>query len=453
MGIKHESQASDEQAAGPDGNSAATAITAKAPSTRRTALGVTAAATAAFLADKALLAPGAARASGEVVESINGKTGKVTLGASEVGAIAEAEKGAASGVAELDSGGHLPEGELPASLRPIMAHQSLAIGENALVAPREAFGNTAIGFEALRHVEGGGEGAKETGGFNIAIGNVAGASITTGKGNICIGADCATSLTTGIENLAIGAEALTEQTTGSESFAIGNRALRDNTTGKNNLAIGFNALALNTTGSENLAVGTYALLENHVGKQNLAVGYQAMFEATGSNNLAIGANSLRHLTTGAENMAIGCLALANLTTGNENIAIGEVALEELESGKANIAIGWGAGRENKSGEGNLFIGQAAGYSELGSNTLYIANSGTSEPLIKGVFPNVELALNASKIGFNKKPPVTLIGESLSTGKLEVAKGEYGFKSKAQAEAAAKFIELFSKWAHESGLTA
>ena len=47
------------------------------------------------------------------VTSVNGSTGAVTLGASDVGAIASTEKGANSGVAELDSSGKVPSSQLP----------------------------------------------------------------------------------------------------------------------------------------------------------------------------------------------------------------------------------------------------------------------------------------------------------------------------------------------------
>ena len=47
------------------------------------------------------------------VSSVNSKTGVVTLDASDVGAIASTEKGAASGVAELDATGKVPSSQLP----------------------------------------------------------------------------------------------------------------------------------------------------------------------------------------------------------------------------------------------------------------------------------------------------------------------------------------------------
>jgi hypothetical protein len=68
------------------------------PSTRRTALGMTATATAAILADRAIFAPGSARAEPEIVESVNGKHGKVV------------------DIAEVNTEGKLLESELPTSV-------------------------------------------------------------------------------------------------------------------------------------------------------------------------------------------------------------------------------------------------------------------------------------------------------------------------------------------------
>lgn len=49
------------------------------------------------------------------VVSVNGKTGVVVLTAPNVEAVPESEAGQPSGVATLDSGGHLPETQLPSS--------------------------------------------------------------------------------------------------------------------------------------------------------------------------------------------------------------------------------------------------------------------------------------------------------------------------------------------------
>ncbi len=59
------------------------------------------------------------------------------------------------------------------------------------------------------------------------------------------------------------------------------------------------------------------------------------------------------------------------------------------TGSENVAIGNQAGYICE-GSGNVFIGFKAGEAETESNTLYIANSGTTEPLIYGKFSGREL---------------------------------------------------------------
>ena len=68
---------------------------------------------------------------------------------------------------------------------------------------------------------------------------------------------------------------------------------------------------------------------------------------------------------------------------------------ELSSGANNLALGVGAGYNNISGSNNIFIGNGAGANETGSNFLYIDNSNTSTPLIKGDFENDTLTVNGS----------------------------------------------------------
>lgn len=59
-------------------------------------------------------------AAGGAVDSVNGETGAVVLDAADVGAIAASEKGANSGVAELDSGGKVPSSQLPSYVDDIL---------------------------------------------------------------------------------------------------------------------------------------------------------------------------------------------------------------------------------------------------------------------------------------------------------------------------------------------
>ena len=83
------------------------------------------------------------------------------------------------------------------------------------------------------------------------------------------------------------------------------------------------------------------------------------------------------------------------TSGANNTTIGRAALYNNTTGSSNVAIGHLAGYSNVTGSNNVFIGNRAGLNETGSNTLYIDNSDTDTPLIKGDFVANELTINGS----------------------------------------------------------
>jgi len=56
-------------------------------------------------------------------------------------------------------------------------------------------------------------------------------------------------------------------------------------------------------------------------------------------------------------------------------------------------VGYQAGTTSVTGWGNVFLGYQAGYYETGSDTLYIANSNTTTPLIYGHFGNGTVTIN------------------------------------------------------------
>jgi hypothetical protein len=264
---------------------------------------------------------------------------------------------------------------------------------------------------------------------------------------------------------------------------------------EDNVAIGAEAMAQTIRGGGNIAVGQRALWTCQ-GEENIGIGIEALHESQSSNNLAIGFQALTSQTTGGSNMALGYKVLSGLTTGNDNITIGFLA-GNSHNGSQNIAIGrevmgtsaggstpegniiignqagtnpgnintfigWNGG-ESCTGEANVFIGAFAGHYKKAVSNQFILSSvyysteaeETAHPgLITGEFPNAKLALNAAKLGFNGKAPVTLVAESLATGTLTATNvTPYGFATEAQALAVVKFCEKFSKWAHESGLTA
>lgn len=163
----------------------------------------------------------------------------------------------------------------------------------------------------------------------------------------------------GNTNLGVGTNTLTLLTTGYSNTAVGSGALQKVTAGNMNLAVGGSSLGANTTGSSNVGLGHGTLLVNTTGSNNIAVGKDALFNNNGTGNIAIGASSLVLLTTGTN----------------------------------NTAVGYQAGQTAVTGSSNVFLGYQAGQLETGSNKLYLSNSSTANPLIKGEFDNKNLKIN------------------------------------------------------------
>lgn len=65
------------------------------------------------------------------------------------------------------------------------------------------------------------------------------------------------------------------------------------------------------------------------------------------------------------------------------------------TGSTNVAVGKQAGYSNTVGSRNVFLGYMAGYKETGSDTLYIANSSTTQPLIYGEFDTKIVIINGT----------------------------------------------------------
>ena len=114
-----------------------------------------------------------------------------------------------------------------------------------------------------------------------------------------------------------------------------------------------------------------------------------------SNSLLLGHEQTGVLNNAVNNNAVGVLSLENITSGDNNSALGYGALHSITSGTDNTAIGINAGYSTITGSGNVFIGSNAGYNETGSNSLYIDNSNTSTPLIKGDFASNAVTVHGS----------------------------------------------------------
>lgn len=207
--------------------------------------------------------------------------------------------------------------------------------------------------------------------------------------NVFLGQFSGNNTSSGQYNVGIGLAALSNNTAGTSNLAIGSAALEMNNA-NNNLAIGNNALKKNTTGEYNAAIGSLAMQENIAGSYNLAFGAGALYGNTG---------------------------------GFNNVAIGSDALK-LSAGSNNLAFGTKAG-ENAGGSGNLFLGNFAGQNEnAGSDFLYISNTNSANPLIKGKFSNT-----APWVRVNVKPtpgsPTPATTGYLAIGDFDTAPGGAG----------------------------
>ena len=162
------------------------------------------------------------------------------------------------------------------------------------------------------------------------------------------------------------------------STMIGFESGMSNKNGYSNTGIGYYALRLNENGFGNTALGTFVLGNSINGDQNTSVGWHSMLYRTG---------------------------------GTSNTGMGVDVLKENLLGNFNTAYGTNAGANNVSGDLNLFLGYAAGFNELGSGKLYISNSSTADPLIKGNFSTNSLALGG---GVGNKVDIYGVGSIVKT---------------------------------------
>jgi hypothetical protein len=183
--------------------------------------------------------------------------------------------------------------------------------------------------------------------------------------------------------------------TGFFNFFIGNASGVNSTTGGVAGALG--------SGSYNNSLGGVSLNALTTGIGNNAFGYAAAPSLqTGNYNTAIGTSALQTNIAGNNNVAIGSGSLT-LSSGSDNMGLGSFALNSNSAGSKNVGIGSSAGF-GSSGDGSVFIGYQAGYNETTGGKLYLANSNTSNPLIKGDFTNNNLKIHlgstvSSTVGF------------------------------------------------------
>ena len=264
---------------------------------------------------------------------------------------------------------------------------NIAIGEDALGGASSADSTVAIGFGAGRGIT--------TGNYNIAIGHLAigrATPIATGADNVAIGRSTLLDIRAGtVGNIAIGALAGTAVQDGNYNIMIGEGAGQALTDGNNNILMGQGAgSSLTTTQSiQNIIMGEGAG-DNLSGSAqgNIIMGADAGSKliALATHNIIIGEDS------------VGGVAASATFTGTRNIVIGIGAFTQgtLTSAFRNTIIGYTAGtRFNTDSQFNVAIGNAAGPSTVASysNQLWIHNTFSDTPLIKGHFTDRLLTIN------------------------------------------------------------
>lgn len=208
---------------------------------------------------------------------------------------------------------------------------TLKVGANSKCIIQDAAGNNALYVDnnAVDIFMGSGAGniGSFTGNTNIAIGELAMQNAGSASSNIAIGFAALLQNTTGGNNIAIGASAL--QGAGgaaiSRNVAIGNSAGAVVTTANDNVLVGASAGGALTSGHDNFALGSNALKTATTDPANVAIGSNALKFLVGSsgNNVAIGSQAAINLVSGSSNTAIGSGAGGSWTgTESDNTIIG-----------------------------------------------------------------------------------------------------------------------------------
>jgi len=209
------------------------------------------------------------------------------------------------------------------------AYNNVAIGENAMgLGAGTLAQNVAIGAGALIDLAGD-IGSSES--FsNVAIGNSAGADITTGKTNVFIGASCGSQLTTDSSlNVLLGDGAMGFAAAAVDgAIAVGYQALKVNTADLNT-GVGYKAGLANTSGDDNTYVGSQAGYTNITGTDNTFIGDNAGYYVTANQNTALGSDANTTSGSPAAYANTTCLGYAVDPTASNQVRLGNASVSSL----------------------------------------------------------------------------------------------------------------------------
>ena len=220
---------------------------------------------------------------------------------------------------------------------------------------------------------------------SIAIGYLAGESLTSGSCNIYIGIQAGNCAVKTAQSVAIGNGALQFN----EGLDIG-----ETTNRSANTAIGHQVLYNAGKAYWNVGVGYRALWSSVQGFGNTALGYESAQGGEGVEGVFIGHHAARDRDKWNKDVSIGAYA-GKETTGTQNVLIGSCA--GYQTRNYNTALGTDAGKySGPDSSNNVYIGYKAGPSSLTNESyqLYIGIKAGSTPLIKGDFDTEVVTINS-----------------------------------------------------------
>ncbi len=275
-------------------------------------------------------------------------------------------------------------------------------------------GNVAVGNSTLSSLT--------TGTNNVALGYIAGNTITSGSQNVYVGGNTVPSAASATNEITVGfgATGLGSNTVVLGNSSIAMTALRgnvgigttapafpldvngaakfrgtldfstNNITNANQISATTNLVLQPTTGNVGIATtapafpldvsGAARVSTNSTVDGTLYLGSAAVAYQNSTKNVVFGSGSLPP-ASGSNNVAIGNGTLAALTTGTNNTTIGLNAGTTITTGTDNVYVGAGAAASAVGVSNEIVIG--SGTTGLGSNSAVLGNSNIATTILRG----------------------------------------------------------------------
>jgi hypothetical protein len=289
------------------------------------------------------------------------------------------------------AGGFAVSGRSPTKTGPVkfmdMTKDNYFIGHESGFNNTTGLINSFIGYQSGYNNRGGD--------YNVFLGYQSGYSNESGRINNFMGYQSGYSNKRGDYNNIIGFKAAYADTNASHNVILGYQAAMNAENNFSNVIIGSMAAQDSKLNGSSIVIGSGAAQTTKYLNHSIMLGeYAGAMCDTSQSDIFIGDQSGLNVDNSSYNIFIGHSSGTNFSEGNFNILIGGHTANYFNgtNGNFNTVLGYQAGYRVK-GDGNVFIGYKAGYSETGSDKLYIANSPTNPPLIKGDFETKKLNIS------------------------------------------------------------